>query len=225
MKERVAYICSFLPRCRVFADIGCDHGYMTKYMLENQLCERAYISDISAASLRKAERLLANEIAAGRCFPVVGDGLEGLPEPFDLVLIAGMGGEEIVSILEKFPLPQRFVLQPMKNSEKVRRFLVARGARLECDVTFSEERGQRRYYDLISGSAAGGDAYTEREFRYGRDNLNGNSPLPFLNKMQEERDKLRNRLAADGMNAKSRAALTEQFREREEIIDEIQRTL
>ena len=128
---RIEVICAHIPKSRVFADIGCDHGYCTQYALAHGLCERAYISDISAACLKKAEELLGAEIAAGRCVPVCADGMDGLPEPPDCVLIAGMGGEEIVSILSRAArLPARFVLQPMKNAEKVRAFLVARGARI-----------------------------------------------------------------------------------------------
>ncbi len=224
MKERIAHICSLLPRARVFADIGCDHGYMTRYMLENCLCERAYISDISAESLRKAETLLKDEIAAGRCIPVVAYGMEGLPEPCDCVLIAGLGGEEIVKILERAYLPPRFVFQPMKNSEKLRRYLVAHGAKLERDFTFCEGTVRRKYYDVILGRAAGGDTYSEREFRFGRDNLNGNSPYPFLYRAREELEKTEARLRA-AMQGGSREALLKRKTEWEEVIHEIERTL
>ncbi len=195
MKERIAHICSLLSKADVFADVGCDHGYMAEYMLENGLCRKAYIADISAKSLKKAETLLARHIAEGRCIPVVSDGLDGLPEKCDLVLIAGMGGEEIVKILSRAYLPEHFLLQPMKNSEKLRRYLVGRGARIERDYTFSEGTSRRIYYDLIAGSAEGRDTYSEREFRYGRDNLNGNSPYPFLSQMQEELEKTQRRLS------------------------------
>lgn len=217
MTERIASIVAMLPACRVFADIGCDHGYMTQYMLRHGLCERAYLSDISAKSLEKAKKLLAEEIAAGRCIPIVADGLEGLPEPCDFVLIAGMGGEEIVSILEKFPLPPHFLLQPMKNSEKVRRYLVSAGARIERDFTFSEAN---RYYDAILGAATGGSDYSERELEYGRDNLSGKS-APFLMQMREELAKTQARLA-ENLGPSSREKLGRRMREYEEIIHEVE---
>ena len=122
--DRLSLICTHIPACRVFADIGCDHGYCTAYVLEKGLCERAYVSDISAACLKKAETLLAAEIAAGRCVPVCADGLDGVQDA-DCVLIAGMGGEEIVRILSRAPLPEHFILQPMHNVEKVRRHHLA----------------------------------------------------------------------------------------------------
>ncbi len=224
MKERVAHICSLLPPCRVFADIGCDHGYMTEYMLKRGLCERAYISDISAKSLAKAERLLAPYLKEGKCIPVVADGLDGLPEPCDFVLIAGLGGEETVKMLSRAYLPPRFLLQPMKNTEKLRRFLVERGARLKRDYTFSEGKERRKYYDLILGEGSGGDSYSEKEFRFGRDNLNGNSPYPFLFEMKEELAKTRERLKGD-LGAASRAKLSALEKDLEDIIRETQRSV
>lgn len=225
MKSRVRHICSYLTPARVFADIGCDHGYMTKYMLDRGLCERAYISDISAKSLAKAETLLKEHIERGACIPVVADGLRGIPERCDLVLIAGLGGEEIVNILQDIPLPTRFVLQPMKNSEKVRRMLVSRGASIEVDHTFSEGEARKKYYDLICGTNAGGDKYSELEFRYGRDNLNGKMPVPFLFQMEEEREKLIERLSRPALGDKSRAIILEKLNETEEIIHDMQTTL
>ena len=225
MKDRISHICDALFAAPVFADIGCDHGYMALHMLKNHLCERAYISDISSGSLKKAQALLADYIAEGKCIPVVANGLEGIKEPCDLVLIAGMGGEEIVSILAKFPLPRRFVLQPMKSREKVRRFLLSRGAKIERDCTFSEEKRTVKYYDLIVGAAEGGDVYSEREFRYGRDNLNGVSPCPFLDMMRGEREKIASRLTRQEMSAPNREKLLKELSEKENIIDEIERYL
>lgn len=224
MKERIAHICSAARKAHIFADIGCDHGYMTEYMLENGLCERAYISDISAQSLKKAEKLLARYIAEGKCIPVVADGLDGLPEPCDFVLIAGLGGEEIVRILGRAYIPPHFLFQPMKSSEKVRRFLVSRGAKIESDYTFSEGKERRKYYDLIAGRADGGDDYSEREYRYGRDNLNGGSPCPFLFQMKEELKKTAERLSSVQSEAGIRT-LSARKKELEEIIHAVQTNL
>ena len=47
---RIKTLCSLLEKTDVFADVGCDHGYCTQYMLESGLCERAIFSDISKGS-------------------------------------------------------------------------------------------------------------------------------------------------------------------------------
>ena len=216
--DRLSLICAHIPACRVFADIGCDHGYCTAYVLEKGLCERAYVSDISAACLKKAETLLAAEIAAGRCVPVCADGLDGVKDA-DCVLIAGMGGEEIVRILSRAPLPECFILQPMHNVEKVRRHLLARGAHIEEDFTFEDGK----FYDLIVGSAAGGDVYSDFEYRYGRDNLKAPSAA-FLRKVRKDADVLREALAA-GVRGEQREALREKLHELEAISDAIEERL
>lgn len=216
---RIDEICARLTKATVFADVGCDHGLCTRYMFDRSLCERAYLTDVSKKCLEKAEALMKEEIASGRCIPVVTDGLDGVGEECDLVLIAGMGGEEIVSILSRRPLPKRFVLQPMKNSEKVRRFLVGAGARIEEDVTF---RDGKIFYDLLTGWDEGGDEYTDYEFRYGRDNLKS-SPAAFFEKLCAEREKLRRRLFHGGqMKAENRELLLGKLYETEMILDAIE---
>ena len=164
--RRIEKLCTYLSRADVFADVGCDHGYCTEYMLKNDLCGRAYISDISAKSLQKAETLLASYIREGRCIPVVADVLQGIGEPCDLVLIAGMGGEEIIKIISG-TLPDRFVLQPMKNTDKVRSYLSGR-VKFIRDETF---RIGETYYDVVVGER-GEEMLTPLEIKYGRDNLN-----------------------------------------------------
>ena len=220
MTERIATVCAQLKACRVFADIGCDHGFMTGYMFEHELCERAYISDISAGSLKKAERLLRKYVLSGRCIPVVANGLEGIKEACDEVLIAGMGGTEIVEILEKYPLPSRFVLQPMKNSEKVRAHLIERGASIERDFTF----GEGKFYDLITGAATGGSKYSERELLYGRDNLKSPT-LSFLGKLRHDANNLKTALAAPDFSGERREAVVQKLCELEELIHETERRL
>ena len=143
---RVAALVSELAPCASLADVGCDHGYCTLAALERGLCARAVVTDISARSLQKAERLLAPYIAQGRVQSVCCDGLAGVPADTEQVLIAGMGGEEIVTILTRGFLPPRLVLQPMKNAPKVRRFLVEAGYRLEHDYTLFVGR---KYYDIV----------------------------------------------------------------------------
>lgn len=214
MTGRIKEICSHLPRARVFADVGCDHGYCTQYMLQNGLCGRAYISDISAPSLQKAETLLKEYVSAGTCIPVCADGLTGIPEKCDCVLIAGMGGEEIVKIFSESYIPEKFVLQPMKNSDKVRAFLIECGCGISFDGTFFAEG---KAYDLIAGEAKGKEEYTDSELLFGRDNLK-HPTAQFVQKLRSERDKLREILRTQ-MQKQSREEIFERLRYFEEITD------
>ena len=154
-----------LGSCKTFADVGCDHGYIAENMLKYGKCEFAYITDISAICLKKAENLLALEYD-GRYKAIVCNGLKGVPK-VDQALIAGMGGEIICDILENADyLPDRLVLQPMKNPEKVRLKALNLGYKLIKDYTFKDEK----FYDLIV-CEKGEDFYSNDELVFGRDNL------------------------------------------------------
>ena len=197
---RLAAVCAELSSCARFADVGCDHGYCTQFMLENGLCRSAVISDVSAKSLAKAEKLLQAYIEEGRVQSVCCAGLSAVP-PCDEVLIAGMGGEEIVSILREGFLPPQLVLQPMKNAPKVRAFLLESGYRILHDYTYFE--GRKRYHILRAAKApaeeelSAGDVqgYGAAELAFGRDNLLTPSAA-FLRYLEGEIAALGARMAA-----------------------------
>lgn len=167
MTERLKEIFSLLPNASVFADVGCDHGYVAKEVLKSGKAEKVIISDISAKCLAKAESLLEDEISDGKAISVVSNGFEKLPK-CDLALIAGMGGEEIISILKNaWFTPQTLVLQPMKNLPKLRVFLVELGYKIIKDYVFTAEQ---KYYDLLLVEK-GEDKLSDDEIEFGRTNL------------------------------------------------------
>ena len=162
---RLNTILDCLSPCESFADVGCDHGYVANAMLESGKCKFAYITDISAECLKKAEELLSKSFA-GKYEAIVTDGLKGV-NAVEQVLIAGMGGEIICDILSSADsLPKRLVLQPMKNAEKVRKTVLNLGYEILKDYTFKDEK----FYDLIV-CKRGKDRYTKDELAFGRDNL------------------------------------------------------
>lgn len=188
VSKRIQTLCGLLAPAEVFADVGCDHGYCTQYMLENELCKKAIFSDVSKGSLQKAESLLASFVEDGRATAVLGDGFYGVPSTVDEVLIAGMGGSEILSILtdEKHGfLPKSFVFQPMLNADKLRRWLIENGAYITRDFTFQDGK----YYDVICGRRlADGEAkqtYTEMEIEFGKENLE-TLPSAFVGRVEKQ---------------------------------------
>lgn len=219
--DRLGEICSLLRGGRVLADVGCDHGYCASYALKSGLYEKVYISDISAGSLKKAETLLEAEIAAGKCIPVLADGMHGLGKDVDSLLIAGLGGEEIVRILREGFLPENFVLQPMKNAEKVREYLIGREAKIERDYTFFADG---YYYDVLVGKNSGGSLYSIREIEFGKENLllRGDA---FLAKLRAECAKIEGYLGRGDMSERNREKLKAKLALYEEILNETHRSI
>lgn len=202
MTERLEKIYSVIPKTKVFADIGCDHGYIAKKMLDTNKCERAIISDISEKCLKKAQTLLADYIEKGVAQSVVSDGFEKLPK-VDVALIAGMGGEEICSILtNERELPEILVLQPMKNPEKVRMLAIQKGYRIEKDSVF---KSANKFYDLLL-LVKGQDQLTEDEIEFGRDNLNVENP-DFKEKLSIEIGKINEYLKVESISESTKKTL------------------
>lgn len=165
---RIEILCSYLDNCESFADVGCDHGYCTQYALKSGKCESAIIADVSAKCLAKAEKLLSAYIQSGVCRAVCCDGLMDIPQDIEQVLIAGMGGEEIIKILSQGFIPHKFVLQPMKNAPKLREFLLAHGCKITADDIFRDDK----FYFIIKGERSGGSsAYSPGQLFFGRDSL------------------------------------------------------
>lgn len=191
MKTRIEKLCAYLEKCKTFSDVGCDHGYCTRYMVENGLCESAVISDISAKSLKKAEILLEKYMSSGIVNSVCCNGLEGVA-PSSLTLIAGMGGEEIINVLTAGYIPEKFVFQPMKNAEKLRSYLLENGCNLIADDLFFADG---KYYFVIKGEKIGGcEKYSDKELKFGRHSLKNREILGYIN---QEREKIETYLLND----------------------------
>ena len=52
--KRIDTLCSLLTPCKSFADVGCDHGYCSEYMLKNGLCEKAVLEGNTTEQLVQA---------------------------------------------------------------------------------------------------------------------------------------------------------------------------
>ena len=211
--KRIETLCSFLKASNSFADVGCDHGYVSQYVLKNNLSERVILSDISAPSLQKAKDLLLEYLQNGRAIAVCGDGFFGVPKDTEQVLIAGMGGFEIVLILsdEKYGfMPERFIFQPMKDSALVREYLLKNGGFIERDFTFFADK---KFYDVIVGRKLKenekAQEYTQDELLFGRDNLR-ELPPDFL-KMIDKRIAETEDYLTRNVSEKSKAELIEKL--------------
>jgi len=137
-------------------DVGCDHGYLSAYLILEQGVCHAYACDINKGPLDNALQTAKEYKIEGKVTLRLCDGLQGLSQKDgDTVFICGMGGELIADILKAAPWTKnqglRLILQPMSKSEKLREFLLTSGYLIENEVLAKE--GDKLYCIM---SAVGG---------------------------------------------------------------------
>lgn len=177
--SRLDILFDLIGEGEVFADVGCDHGYIAEMVLKSGKYKKVILSDISKKSLDKAVNLLSTY--GDRVEFIVSDGFDNYIAQPDGAIIAGMGGEEIVKILSGNILPNNLVLAPQKNTDKVRKILLDKGYKILKDFTFYS---QGKFYDAISAEK-GEDFYSPKELIFGRDNLS-EKPDGFIRKIKFE---------------------------------------
>ncbi|MBR0139433.1 MAG: SAM-dependent methyltransferase, partial [Firmicutes bacterium] len=128
LSERMTLLAS-LVRGRSAADIGTDHGFVPVFLLREGLADRVILTDINRGPLEKARKNiedlgLSKELTDLR----LGPGLTVLEKgEVDTVIIAGMGGELIASILAEDLEKSRsfgfYVLQPRSRENVLRQWL------------------------------------------------------------------------------------------------------
>jgi len=161
---RLETVCSLIEKCGVFADVGCDHGLVTKFALDNKLADRIYATDVSESSLFKAKRLIGEGNGVIFCH---GDGIKpilSLGDRVDTAVICGMGAKTIMGILAEDDEIPTLILGAQKNAPELRDFLIGRGYRLEFD-SMVFDRG--KFYDIIKAKK-GEEAITEIQRRFGK---------------------------------------------------------
>ena len=154
---------------RLVADIGTDHAYLPIYLCEQRrlspvtakngetLC--AIAADINKGPVERADQHIAEARLTKYIKTLQTDGLMGLDafDPADIIIF-GMGGELIASILAAAPWAggtgKRLILQPMTHAEKLREYLLKTGFAI-IGETLSRE-GDRIYQTICAEPAPEG---------------------------------------------------------------------
>jgi len=157
LSPRLQAVLDMVEPCEVLADIGCDHALLAIAAVRQGKARHVFATDINLPPVLAAQRNVATFGMEDSISVVIGNGLNCLPaEALHQVVIAGMGGRLIRSILEKAPakegvLPSssRFILQPMNHQVDLRLWLADAGWQVDKESIIHEKR---HYYQIIAAS-------------------------------------------------------------------------
>ena len=136
-------------KLNVTCDVGCDHGYIGVALLKNKKTKFLIASDISEPSVKKAENLLKAENLSHKASIKVCDGMTNINEHVDQLIIAGMGGKEIIHILSEYKnikTIKHFVFQPMNELVCFRKFLEKTNLKIIKDFIVFD----KKFYHIIT---------------------------------------------------------------------------
>ena len=131
LPPRLHLIAGWVPKGTRLADVGTDHAYLPNWLRLHGKIREAIASDLRPGPLERARN-------TGRLYGTDGieyrlcSGLSGIrPSEVDTIVIAGMGGETILSILKAAPWTadgrHTLLLQPQTHEELVRQYLAENG--------------------------------------------------------------------------------------------------
>lgn len=132
LDERLRKAASYVRPHAVFADVGCDHGRLSVYLMQKCMADRGYACDVRPQPLEKSRSLIEKKGLTEQITTVLTDGLHGMENKgITDVIIAGIGGEVLAHIIEEAPFLQdpkvRIILQPQSREHILRKTLYRLG--------------------------------------------------------------------------------------------------
>lgn len=124
------------------ADIGCDHGKLSAYLIESGRCERVDAADLRPGPLSKARSLFEQLGIEGRARALLSNGFEKVsPEVTDAV-IAGIGADNTLEIIAECDFIKRIgvrlVLVPATRHALLRAGIAEMGFQIVAEKAVCE---------------------------------------------------------------------------------------
>ena len=173
LSKRLSAVLSYVDRNARLLDVGTDHAFLPIELILNKTVDKAWASDVNEGPLRSAAENAARYGVADRLTLYLSDGLKDcrcFENRYDVIVIAGMGGQTIAEIIEKSDYVKKaaptLILQPMTMQYELRSFLSSNGFGIHSDSVISDAG---KFYTLIVCKYTGIPyEINEKELTFGR---------------------------------------------------------
>lgn len=132
LSRRMQMVADLLPEGLTVADVGCDHGFVSIFLIQNHRSPRVIAMDINQGPLARAGEHVKENHLEDKIELRLSDGLKEVKDgEVEAAVIAGMGGRLMVKILSDRPelvkKLKAIVLQPQSDLAFVRNTLCRQG--------------------------------------------------------------------------------------------------
>lgn len=132
LSKRLQAVADMTTCTGTVCDVGCDHGYVSIYLIQRKGCKKVIAMDVRKGPLERARKHIADYRLEEYIETRLSDGLLQVKKgEADAMVCAGMGGRLMQKILiqgrEQIAGMQEMILQPQSEILKLRRFLKENG--------------------------------------------------------------------------------------------------
>jgi len=168
LSRRLKEITSLVDPEAILVDVGADHGKLLIYLRQHRIIAKGYgVENKMGPYLVLSNNLVKSQFT--NLHAIYQNGIASLPEDADTLVLAGLGGEAIIGILdagrEHLKQIKVIIVDAHRSLERVRRFVVNIGYRI-TEEKIIKERGI--YYSLVKFHQTPSKVtYSDFEYRYG----------------------------------------------------------
>jgi tRNA (adenine22-N1)-methyltransferase len=151
LSKRLETIQSFVDQQAKVADVGCDHAILACSLVLEGISDHVIATDLNEGPLNQAKATIDQYGLYEKIETRISDGIKSISaDEVDTVIIAGMGGGLITSILEadldKLSKINTLILQPNIGEYNLRKFLNSNGFEIiDEDIVYEN----KKYYEII----------------------------------------------------------------------------
>ena len=151
LSARLKAVAGMVTKGNRVCDVGCDHGYISIYLVKNDVSPYVYAMDVNKGPLLRAKEHILDYGYADKIETILSDGLVALGDrDSDALICAGMGGKLIIKILtegmEQVLKMRELVLQPQSEIHLVREYLRNQGFYIDKEDMIFEDG---KYYPMM----------------------------------------------------------------------------
>ena len=144
LSKRLLACAGFVAPGDRVADIGCDHGYLGIYLLQQGIASSVIASDVNEQPLQCAVINAEKFGFRDKMTFFLSDGVRNIPRDFDCMVCAGMGADTMISILEAAPWLRsgqyRMILQCQSKTPMLRKYLSEQGWHIAKETVLRDGR-------------------------------------------------------------------------------------
>ena len=168
LSKRLSSIASLVDDNSKIVDIGCDHGLLDIYLVQNKKNIEVIASDINKKALSNAITNIKRAGLSSKITTILSDGLESIDTTdLNTIIISGMGAHTMTGILysnlSKLKTINTIILQSNNDTYFLRKKITSIGYYIEDEILVRE----KKFIYTIIKFKKGHKFYNRRELYFG----------------------------------------------------------